>query len=197
MARIDIFLWYISLMGVLYFVSSLMYSAVMPAKATLFSAVCKPLFEFGQGPYNTIRWSPQGRCIQLQPLNVVCSAGSHANLMIHIEEERRKGQKCKGNMFKCLFAPCLGYLQEEDLYVNLTFCMDWIDLQNVCWLNIVAAFRCLMWSEPLMDWSHLLGGIWQSSRRYGMYLLKLGKKEKNAMQQAYLWYVQECLVFRI
>jgi hypothetical protein len=30
-----------------------------------------------------------------------------------------------------------------------------------------------------------------------MYLLKLGKKEKNAMQQAYLWYVQECLVFRI
>jgi hypothetical protein len=69
--------------------------------------------------------------------------------MIHIEEERRKGQKCKGNMFKCLFAPCLGYLQEEDLYVNLTFCMDWIDLQNVCWLNIVAAFRCLMWSEPL------------------------------------------------
>ncbi|CAM6047215.1 unnamed protein product [Sphagnum compactum] len=37
----------------------------MPAKATLFSAVCKPLFEFGQGPYNTIRWSPQGRFICL------------------------------------------------------------------------------------------------------------------------------------
>jgi translation initiation factor 2A len=123
----------------------------MPAKATLFSAVCKPLFEFGQGPYNTIRWSPQGRCIQLQALNVVCSAGSHANLMIHIEEERRKGQKCKGNMFKCLFAPCLGYLQEEDLYVNLTFCTHWIDLQIVWWLNIIAAFCCLMWSEPLMD----------------------------------------------
>jgi hypothetical protein len=52
-------------------------------------------------------------------------------------------------MFKCLFAPCLGYLQEEDLHVNLTFCTRWIDLQSVWWLNIVAAFRCLMWSEPL------------------------------------------------
>ncbi|KAG0574792.1 hypothetical protein KC19_VG291800 [Ceratodon purpureus] len=32
----------------------------MPARATLFSAVCKPIFEFGQGPYNTVRWNPQG-----------------------------------------------------------------------------------------------------------------------------------------
>lgn len=37
----------------------------MPAKATLFSNVCKPIFEFGQGPYNSVRWNPQGSCILL------------------------------------------------------------------------------------------------------------------------------------
>ncbi|CAM6125215.1 unnamed protein product [Calypogeia fissa] len=29
----------------------------MPARATLFDAKCKPLFDFGSGPYNTVRWS--------------------------------------------------------------------------------------------------------------------------------------------
>lgn len=32
----------------------------MPAKVTLFNNVCKPIHELGQGPYNTLRWNPQG-----------------------------------------------------------------------------------------------------------------------------------------
>ena len=31
----------------------------MPAKTTLFSATCKPIFELGSGPHNLARWSPQ------------------------------------------------------------------------------------------------------------------------------------------
>ncbi len=33
----------------------------MPAKTTLFSATCKPIFELGSGPHNLARWSPQVR----------------------------------------------------------------------------------------------------------------------------------------
>jgi len=35
----------------------------MPAKATIFNKKCNPLLELGEGPYNTIRWNPKGRCI--------------------------------------------------------------------------------------------------------------------------------------
>ena len=31
----------------------------MPAKTTLFSASCKPVFDLGSGPHNLVRWSPQ------------------------------------------------------------------------------------------------------------------------------------------
>ncbi|CAI5496920.1 unnamed protein product [Closterium sp. Naga37s-1] len=34
----------------------------MPAKATLFDSRCKPLFDFGSGPRNLVRWSPHSRC---------------------------------------------------------------------------------------------------------------------------------------
>ncbi|KAL2630985.1 hypothetical protein R1flu_015671 [Riccia fluitans] len=37
----------------------------MPAKAALFSAECRLIFDFGSGPYNTIRWNPHGRFICL------------------------------------------------------------------------------------------------------------------------------------
>lgn len=37
----------------------------MPAKATLFNSKCKPLFDFGSGPKNCIRWNPHGRYILL------------------------------------------------------------------------------------------------------------------------------------
>ncbi|CAI5983855.1 unnamed protein product [Closterium sp. NIES-64] len=37
----------------------------MPAKATLFDNRCKPLFDFGSGPRNLVRWSPHGRFICL------------------------------------------------------------------------------------------------------------------------------------
>ncbi|CAI7775594.1 unnamed protein product [Closterium sp. NIES-53] len=33
----------------------------MPAKATLFDNRCKPLFDFGSGPRNLVRWSPHSR----------------------------------------------------------------------------------------------------------------------------------------
>ncbi|CAI7786762.1 unnamed protein product, partial [Closterium sp. NIES-54] len=39
--------------------------AVMPAKATLFDNRCKPLFDFGSGPRNLVRWSPHSRFICL------------------------------------------------------------------------------------------------------------------------------------
>ncbi|KAK3035514.1 hypothetical protein RJ639_033973, partial [Escallonia herrerae] len=35
----------------------------MPAMVTVFDKKCKPLLEFGTGPYNTIRWNPKGKCI--------------------------------------------------------------------------------------------------------------------------------------
>ena len=31
----------------------------MPAKTTLFSATCKPVFDLGSGPHNLACWSPQ------------------------------------------------------------------------------------------------------------------------------------------
>ena len=37
--------------------------AVMPSFATLFDKKCKPVFDFGTGPRNIARWSPQGDCI--------------------------------------------------------------------------------------------------------------------------------------
>ncbi|OAY65731.1 eukaryotic translation initiation factor 2A [Ananas comosus] len=37
----------------------------MPARATVYDRKCNPLFELGQGPYNTIRWNPKGRFICL------------------------------------------------------------------------------------------------------------------------------------
>lgn len=36
---------------------------VMPARATVFDKKCKPLLELGEGPYNTVRWNPKGKCI--------------------------------------------------------------------------------------------------------------------------------------
>ncbi|KAG6556078.1 hypothetical protein Mapa_002019 [Marchantia paleacea] len=35
----------------------------MPARTTLFSKECKSLFDFGSGPYNTVRWNPHGHFI--------------------------------------------------------------------------------------------------------------------------------------
>lgn len=35
----------------------------MPARATLFDKKCNPLFEFGTGPYNTLRWNPHGKLL--------------------------------------------------------------------------------------------------------------------------------------
>ncbi|KAL3135761.1 hypothetical protein ABBQ32_007324 [Trebouxia sp. C0010 RCD-2024] len=37
----------------------------MPAKTVLFDAKCKPVFDLGTGPYNIIRWNPQGRFLAL------------------------------------------------------------------------------------------------------------------------------------
>ncbi|PNW80053.1 hypothetical protein CHLRE_08g375900v5 [Chlamydomonas reinhardtii] len=33
----------------------------MPAKVTLFNALCKPVYDLGSGPYNLVRWNPFGR----------------------------------------------------------------------------------------------------------------------------------------
>ena len=37
----------------------------MPAKAMLLNAQCKPIFDFGSAPRNTVRWSPHSRFIAL------------------------------------------------------------------------------------------------------------------------------------
>lgn len=37
----------------------------MPAKAILFDASARPRFDFGTGPYNTVRWSPLSRFLIL------------------------------------------------------------------------------------------------------------------------------------
>lgn len=33
----------------------------MPAKATMFNDKCKPIYDFGSGPHNTVKWNPFGR----------------------------------------------------------------------------------------------------------------------------------------
>ena len=33
----------------------------IPSKVMLFDANCKPLYDFGSGPYNVVRWNPFGR----------------------------------------------------------------------------------------------------------------------------------------
>eukprot|EP00899_Mesostigma_viride_P019404 jgi/Mesvir1/27465/Mv07243-RA.3 len=37
----------------------------MPAKATLFDATAKPIFDFGTGPRNTVKWDPHGQFLAL------------------------------------------------------------------------------------------------------------------------------------
>uniref|UniRef100_A0A7I4FRM4 Eukaryotic translation initiation factor 2A n=1 Tax=Physcomitrium patens TaxID=3218 RepID=A0A7I4FRM4_PHYPA len=64
----------------------------MPAKVTLFNVQCKPLFEFGQGPYNYLRWNPQG--------SFICLAG-FGNLPGDVAFWDRESLKC----FHTLKAP--------------------------------------------------------------------------------------------
>ena len=40
-------------------------AGTMPARATLFDARCKPVFDFGAQPRNTVAWSPHGRFLCL------------------------------------------------------------------------------------------------------------------------------------
>eukprot|EP00199_Chlamydomonas_sp_CCMP681_P001252 CAMPEP_0119115726 /NCGR_PEP_ID=MMETSP1180-20130426/51898_1 /TAXON_ID=3052 ORGANISM="Chlamydomonas cf sp, Strain CCMP681" /NCGR_SAMPLE_ID=MMETSP1180 /ASSEMBLY_ACC=CAM_ASM_000741 /LENGTH=630 /DNA_ID=CAMNT_0007104815 /DNA_START=17 /DNA_END=1909 /DNA_ORIENTATION=- len=37
----------------------------MPSKATLWDSNCKPIYDFGSGPYSVVRWNPFGRFIAL------------------------------------------------------------------------------------------------------------------------------------
>lgn len=60
----------------------------MPACATLFDARGKSLFNFGSGPYNTVRWNPHGRFL--------CVAG-FGNLPGDISFWDRTNLKCLGN----------------------------------------------------------------------------------------------------
>lgn len=60
----------------------------MPACATLFDIKCKALFNFGIGPYNTVRWNPHG--------SFLCLAG-FGNLPGDISFWDRKDLKCIGN----------------------------------------------------------------------------------------------------
>lgn len=59
----------------------------MPARATLFDAKCNPVFEFGSGPRNIVRWSPLGRFL--------CLAG-FGNLPGDVEMFQKGGDgKCR------------------------------------------------------------------------------------------------------
>lgn len=42
----------------------------IPSKVMLYDANCKPVYDFGSGPYNIIRWNPFGRFL------VVCGFGN-------------------------------------------------------------------------------------------------------------------------
>ena len=42
----------------------------IPSKVMLYDANCKPVYDFGSGPYNIIRWNPLGRFL------VVCGFGN-------------------------------------------------------------------------------------------------------------------------
>ena len=59
----------------------------MPAKATLFDYKCKPIYDFGSGPRNTVQWSPFSRFLIL---------GGFGNLPGDIEFYDKKADgKCK------------------------------------------------------------------------------------------------------
>ncbi len=38
-----------------------MVAGFMPAKVILLDERCKPVYDLGGGPYNTVRWNPFGR----------------------------------------------------------------------------------------------------------------------------------------
>lgn len=68
----------------------------MPAKATLFNYKCKPIYDFGSGPRNTVRWSPFGRFLAL---------GGFGTLPGDIEFFDKKADgKCK--LMGSVRAPC-------------------------------------------------------------------------------------------
>lgn len=43
----------------------------MPAKAVLYSAKCKPVFDLGSGSYNLIKWNPQA---SVELMHMTCMA---------------------------------------------------------------------------------------------------------------------------
>jgi translation initiation factor 2A len=68
----------------------------MPAKATLFDCKCKPIYDFGSGPRNTVEWNPFSRFLIL---------GGFGNLPGDIEFYDKKADgKCK--VIGTVRAPC-------------------------------------------------------------------------------------------
>jgi hypothetical protein len=39
--------------------------APLLAQATLWDAACKPIYDFGSGPWNMVRWNPFGRFLAI------------------------------------------------------------------------------------------------------------------------------------
>lgn len=42
-----------------------MVAGFLPSRVMLYDANCKPLYDFGSGPYNMVRWNPFGRFLAL------------------------------------------------------------------------------------------------------------------------------------
>eukprot|EP00164_Ancoracysta_twista_P005641 GFYU01007734.1.p1 GENE.GFYU01007734.1~~GFYU01007734.1.p1 ORF type:complete len:595 (-),score=188.43 GFYU01007734.1:275-2059(-) len=87
----------------------------MPAKSTLYNFACKPLFEFGEGSRNTIRWAPHSRFLLI---------GGFGNLQGDVDLWDRNKLKKLGNMkADCAvsyeWSPCSRYLLTATLFPRL------------------------------------------------------------------------------
>ena len=62
----------------------------MPAKVTLFNALCKPVYDLGSGPYNLVRWNPFGRFF------AICGFGNLPGEAARRRWGREGGEKGQG-----------------------------------------------------------------------------------------------------
>lgn len=77
----------------------------MPAKATLFNDSCRPVYEFGTGPWNTVRWSPHSRFLCL------CGFGNLPGDMEFFDKKadgkcKKLGEVKQPCVVTCEWSPC-------------------------------------------------------------------------------------------
>ena len=111
----------------------------MPAKTTLFDKKCKPIYDFGSGPRNTVEWSPFSRFLVI---------GGFGNLPGDIEFYDKKADgKCK-IMGKVRHSLILPTPKLNPLMHGVTMCAHSIPHVCVCVCVCACVLECVcVWQE--------------------------------------------------